>query len=116
MNSGALALLNTAGLIIVAVITFFGNRQLHSLVNSRMTELLELTRRSSKAEGQIQGAEIERASIVAATMPGTPEQSVLTKMDQPIPVADNRTATATERTAAASERVADAAERAADKG
>lgn len=34
--------------------------------------------------------------------------------DQPLPVADNRTATATERTATASERVAAAAERSAD--
>jgi hypothetical protein len=46
-----LQLLNTAGLIVVALITYYGNRQVHLLVNSRMTELLELTRKSSRAEG-----------------------------------------------------------------
>ncbi len=49
-----LQLLNTAGLIVVALITYYGNRQIeqiHSLINSRMTELLELTRKSARAEG-----------------------------------------------------------------
>jgi hypothetical protein len=34
-----------------------GQTQLHNLVNSRMTELLELTRKSSKAEGFKEGKE-----------------------------------------------------------
>lgn len=49
--SGALQLINTGGLVVIALLTYLGNRQLHQLVNSRMTEMLELTRRASKAEG-----------------------------------------------------------------
>lgn len=45
---------------------------------------------------------------------GKQQQTTTATKDQPLPVADNRTATATERTATASERVADAAERSAD--
>jgi hypothetical protein len=46
-----LQLLNTAGLIVVAMITYWGNRQIHLLVNSRMSELLELTRKAAIAQG-----------------------------------------------------------------
>ncbi len=42
---------NVAALIIVAVINYLGNRQTHNLVNSRMTELLRLTKENSEAAG-----------------------------------------------------------------
>jgi len=45
-----LALLNTAGLLLVAIVTWVGNKKTHDLVNSRMTELLDLTRTSVRAE------------------------------------------------------------------
>lgn len=37
-------------------------RKTHVAVNSRLTELLELTRRSSKAEGVLEGKELPRKS------------------------------------------------------
>ena len=51
---GWLELLNTIGLIILGVLTAYNRKQVgdvHQLVNSRMTELLSLTKTASKAEG-----------------------------------------------------------------
>lgn len=46
--------INTVGLIILGLISLYTTRQVHSvhlLVNSRLTQLLELTAKASKAEG-----------------------------------------------------------------
>ena len=56
----ALALINLFGLLLIAIINYLGNRQTHKLVNSRMTELLELTRSSARAAGIKE--ELDRAS------------------------------------------------------
>lgn len=63
-------------------------------------------------EGQRQGAETERASVAAvhSTLPGA-APAVGSK--SPLPVADDRTATASERVAEATERSADATARVA---
>ncbi len=41
---------------VVALVNYFATRQVHTMVNSRMTELLELTRKSSEAMGRVAGA------------------------------------------------------------
>lgn len=50
------------GLLIVALnlIGLYKNRQTHKLINSRMTELLKLTRTAAKAEGVIEGVATQK--------------------------------------------------------
>ncbi len=45
-----LPLLNTLGLFVVSVVTYFGNKQTHNLVNSRMSEMLILAQKAGKSE------------------------------------------------------------------
>jgi hypothetical protein len=54
MAMSVLSVINTAGLLAIGIIALLNNRkvqQVHLLVNSRLTELLELTKKSSYAEG-----------------------------------------------------------------
>jgi hypothetical protein len=46
-----LGVIQILGLVGVAAINYFSNQQTHKLVNSRMTEMLALTRKASHAEG-----------------------------------------------------------------
>jgi hypothetical protein len=41
--------------VLAAWINFRATNDVHTLINSRMTELLELTRKAAKAEGQLVG-------------------------------------------------------------
>lgn len=76
----AIQLANTTGLIIVAVITYLGNRQLHTLVNSRMSELLDLAKKNAKSEGKEEGraeGEAKAATLAEGKLEAT-------KNDKPI--------------------------------
>lgn len=42
---------------ILSYMTLIRNKETHDLVNSRMTELLEITKSASRAEGVIEGKE-----------------------------------------------------------
>lgn len=61
------------------------------------------------AEGQKQGAEIERASVAAATI--TLQPVAIAHAALPVPVVDDRAAAIAERSVAATERIADATEK-----
>jgi len=57
--------LGIIGTIVVPVLAllvkvWFEVRSIHHLVNSRMTELLELTRASSRAAGKLEGTDASR--------------------------------------------------------
>lgn len=41
-----LVVLNVVGILLVAVINYMGNKSTHQLVNSRMTELLEMAKKN----------------------------------------------------------------------
>lgn len=71
--------------------------ELSAAINERMRQ--DALAKEAKAKDLLVGAQQKATTITG---------------DQPLPVADDRTATATERAATASERVADAAERSAD--
>jgi len=47
----AAVLTATAALVVAVTRLWIAIREVHDLVNSRMTELLELTRKASRAEG-----------------------------------------------------------------
>lgn len=60
MDVSWLSLINTAGIVIVAILAYLGNKktqEVHFLVNSRLTELLELTERSAHAAGVLSAKE-----------------------------------------------------------
>jgi hypothetical protein len=60
MTPEVLAIVNTVGLAIVALITYLGNRQTHKIVNSRMTEMLELAKRNWR-DGKVEEEERMKA-------------------------------------------------------
>lgn len=67
----ALAVIAAVPPSIVAMAAFNKASATHELVNSRMTELLEITRKSSKAEGKLgeQNAQGAREEAAAAARP-----------------------------------------------
>lgn len=98
-----------------AIVTWQTNRlakQVEVATNSMKDALVAKTAEAShaagKEEGRVEG-EVRAALVAEGVKQGSSSGNLVG--DRPLPVADDRTATATERTATASERVADAAER-----
>lgn len=65
---------SVAAVVMAAVSAYFAYRskvigdQVHTVINSRMTELLELSKKSSTAEGKMLGREEEKARQSAVTL------------------------------------------------
>jgi hypothetical protein len=60
---GIFDLLNTFGLFVIALLGAWNRRTLSKMsieVNGRMNELLELTKKSSHAEGRLEGEAVKR--------------------------------------------------------
>lgn len=85
-------------------------QKIETSTNSMKDELVKVTGEAALAKGTAEGLEKGRKEGISE-----PQFQQQAQRPGPLPVADDRTATATERTASASERVADAAERSADK-
>jgi hypothetical protein len=71
---GALVAVIVAGM--PAMVALLKINQLHVLINSRLTELIEITRQAAKAEGIIEGRDNVRTEIATQAAACTyPEQS-----------------------------------------
>ena len=78
---GGIIAIITAGM--PAILALLKIRELHVLVNSRITELLEATKRMAVAEGEIVGRNAVRAEIAAQTTADNTMKPVLTLETHP---------------------------------
>lgn len=111
-------IINLAGFIVVGVLGWLGYNQIHVLINSRMSEMLELAKAAgtrSRADQDERVKEVGDAEHAKGLLAGAAEtRGISPSQAGPLPVTDEKATAAVERTAVEAKRTADATIRIAD--